>query len=95
MIEMSNEKYRNRYYYKESYETAIGTFATAIVFLFVAILSLFFRTFKFDFIGLDGHTFHICNLFTSPAFCSGSVGIKQLLTSDHLFRSRCPVRWWI
>ncbi|MEE9378436.1 MAG: zinc ribbon domain-containing protein [Candidatus Lokiarchaeia archaeon] len=50
---MSGEnKYRNRYVYKETYETAIGTLATAIVFLFVAILSLFFRSFEITFIGL-------------------------------------------
>ncbi|MFX1298086.1 MAG: zinc ribbon domain-containing protein [Promethearchaeota archaeon] len=50
---MSEEnKYRNRYVYKETYEAAIGTFAVAIVFLFVAILSLFFRTFRIHFIGL-------------------------------------------
>jgi hypothetical protein len=49
---MTDDKYKNRYYYKESYEAAIGTFATALVFLFVAILSLFFRAFDVDFIGL-------------------------------------------
>ena len=46
MIKLSSDKYKHRYYYKESYEAAIGTFATAIVFLFVAILSLFFRGFQ-------------------------------------------------
>lgn len=51
---MTDDKYKNRYYYKEDYTSAIGTFATAIVFLFVAILSLFFRAFNFDFIGLAG-----------------------------------------
>ena len=48
----SEEKYKQRFYYKESYEAAIGTFATAIVFLFVAILSLFFRAYRIHFIGL-------------------------------------------
>ena len=38
---MTENKYKHRYYYKEDYTSAIGTFATAIVFLFVAILSLF------------------------------------------------------
>ena len=52
LIDMSEEKYKHRYYYKESYEAAIGTFAVAIVFLFVAILSLVFLTFKIEFIGL-------------------------------------------
>lgn len=52
MREMSEDKYRNRYVYKETYEAAIGTFAVAIVFLFVAILSLFFRSFRIHFIGL-------------------------------------------
>jgi hypothetical protein len=49
---MTDEKYKHRYYYKEDYTSAIGTFATAIVFLFVAILSLFFRHYNFRFIGL-------------------------------------------
>jgi hypothetical protein len=49
---MVSNKYKDRYYFKESYEAAIGTFAIAIVFLFVAILSLFFRAFNIDFIGL-------------------------------------------
>jgi hypothetical protein len=43
---LSSDKYKNRYYYKESYEAAAGTFVTAIVFLFVAILSLFFKAFN-------------------------------------------------
>jgi hypothetical protein len=49
---MTDDKYKNRYYYKEDYTSAIGTFATAIVFLFVAILSLIFRAINFEFIGL-------------------------------------------
>ena len=52
---MTDDKYKQRYYYKEDYTSAIGTIATAIVFLFVAILSLVFRAFEnFDFIGLAG-----------------------------------------
>ncbi|MHA2325789.1 MAG: zinc ribbon domain-containing protein [Promethearchaeota archaeon] len=74
MIEMSNEKYKNRYYYKESYEAAIGTFATAIVFLFVAILSLFFRAFNIEFIGLASWGFW---LFI-PAFFIFIGGFQQL-----------------
>ena len=49
---MTDDKYKHRYYYKEDYTSAIGTFATGIVFLFVAILSLFFRTYNVEFIGL-------------------------------------------
>ena len=70
----SENKYRHRYYYKESYEAAIGTFATAIVFLFVAILSLFFRTYNIDFIGLAywGYWLFI------PAFFIFIGGFQQL-----------------
>lgn len=49
---MTDDKYKDRYYYKEDYTSAIGTFATGIVFLFVAILSLFFQTYNINFIGL-------------------------------------------
>jgi len=71
---MGEDKYRHRYYYKESYEAAIGTFAVAIVFLFVAILSLFFRTFYIDFIGLAGWGYW---LFI-PAFFIFIGGFEQL-----------------
>ncbi|MFX1310480.1 MAG: zinc ribbon domain-containing protein [Promethearchaeota archaeon] len=71
---MSEDKYKHRYYYKESYEAAIGTFATGIVFLFVAILSLFFRAFNFDFIGLAWWGFW---LFI-PAFFIFIGGFEQL-----------------
>jgi hypothetical protein len=74
MIKMSEDKYRHRYYYKESYEAAIGTFAVALVFLFVAILSLFFRTFNIDFIGLSGWGYW---LFI-PAFFIFIGGFSQL-----------------
>ena len=71
---MSEDKYKHRYYYKESYEAAIGTFAVAIVFLFVAILSLFFRTFNIHFIGLGewGYWLFI------PAFFIFIGGFEQL-----------------
>ena len=75
MIELSSEdKYKQRFYYKESYETSIGTFATAIVFLFVAILSLFFRTYNIFFIGLAewGYWLFI------PAFFIFIGGFQQL-----------------
>ncbi len=71
---MSEDKYRNRYVYKETYEAAIGTFAVAIVFLFVAILSLVFRTFNIDFIGLDSWGYW---LFI-PAFFIFLGGFSQL-----------------
>ncbi|MFX1568416.1 MAG: zinc ribbon domain-containing protein [Promethearchaeota archaeon] len=69
-----DSKYRHRYYYKESYEAAIGTFATGIVFLFVGILSLFFRTFGIPFIGLAwwGYWLFI------PAFFIFIGGFEQL-----------------
>ncbi|MFX0188848.1 MAG: zinc-ribbon domain-containing protein [Candidatus Hodarchaeota archaeon] len=71
---MSEAKYKHRYYYKESYEAAIGTFAVAIVFIFVAVLSLFFRAFEIDFIGLAGWGFW---LFI-PAFFIFIGGFEQL-----------------
>ena len=75
MREMSQEnKYRNRYVYKETYEAAIGTFAVAIVFLFVAILSLFFLKFEIGFIGLDSWGYF---LFI-PAFFIFIGGFSQL-----------------
>ncbi len=69
-----SDKYRHRYYYKESYEAAIGTFAVAIVFLFVAILSLFFLNFNIHFIGLAywGYWLFI------PAFFIFIGGFEQL-----------------
>ncbi|MFW9973030.1 MAG: zinc ribbon domain-containing protein [Candidatus Odinarchaeota archaeon] len=71
---MSEDKYRHRFYYKESYEAAIGTFAVAMVFLFVAILSLFFLHFNIPFIGLAwwGYWLFI------PAFFIFIGGFEQL-----------------
>ncbi|MFW9826028.1 MAG: zinc ribbon domain-containing protein [Candidatus Thorarchaeota archaeon] len=71
---MTEDKYKHRYYYKESYEAAIGTFAVAIVFLFVAILSLFFRAFNLHFIGLADWGYW---LFI-PAFFIFIGGFEQL-----------------
>ena len=71
---MSQDKYKHRYYYKESYEAAIGTFAVAIVFLFVAILSLFFLAFNISFIWLSGWGYW---LFI-PAFFIFIGGFEQL-----------------
>jgi len=71
---MNEDKYKDRYYYKESYEAAIGTFATAIVFLFVAILSLVFRALDISFIGLAWWGFW---LFI-PAFFIFIGGFQQL-----------------
>jgi len=71
---LSENKYKHRYYYKEKYEAAIGTFACAMVFLFVAILSLFFRAYNIDFISLDtwGYWLFI------PAFFIFIGGFQQL-----------------
>lgn len=74
MIEMHEDKYKHRYYYKETYEAAIGTFAVAIVFLFVAILSLFFRAFNIEFIGLA----HWGYWMFIPAFFIFIGGFEQL-----------------
>ncbi|MFW9864507.1 MAG: hypothetical protein ACFFEN_00280 [Candidatus Thorarchaeota archaeon] len=71
---MSEDKYKNRYYYKESYEAAIGTFATGAVFLFVAILSLFFLAFNVQFIGLA----HWGYWLFIPAFFIFIGGFQQL-----------------
>ncbi len=74
---MSEEKYKHRYYYKEKYEAAIGTFAVAIVFLFVAILSLVLNAFEIDFIGLRSWGYW---LFI-PAFFIFIGGFNQLYTN--------------
>ena len=71
---MSEDKYKHRYYYKETYEAAIGTFAVAIVFLFVAILSLFFRAFNIEFIGLANWGYWLL----IPAFFIFIGGFEQL-----------------
>jgi DNA-directed RNA polymerase subunit RPC12/RpoP len=71
---MVSDKYKDRYYYKESYEAAIGTFAVAIVFLFVAILSLFFMAFNINFIGLKSYGYW----FFIPAFFIFIGGFQQL-----------------
>jgi hypothetical protein len=71
---MSHDKYKDRYYHKETYEAAIGTLATACVFLFVAILSLFFRHFNIDFIGLAWWGFWMF----IPAFFIFIGGFEQL-----------------
>jgi hypothetical protein len=71
---MREDKYKHRFYYKESYEAAIGTFAVAIVFLFVAILSLFFLYFNIQFIGLA----HWGYWLFIPAFFIFIGGFEQL-----------------
>ena len=70
----SHDKYKMRYYYKEKYEAAIGTFACAMVFLFVAILSLVLLALDKDFIGLSGWGYW---LFI-PAFFIFIGGFQQL-----------------
>ncbi len=44
---------KDRYFEKHKYEPATGTFATALVFTFVGILSLIFRALRVNFIGLS------------------------------------------
>jgi len=71
----SEDKYKQRYYYKESYEVVIVTFATAIILLFVAILSLIFIAIPFyDPISLHSWGFW---LFI-PAFFIFIGGFQQL-----------------
>lgn len=69
-----SEKYKDRYYNKESYETALGTLVTGIIFLFFACLSLVFRAFDFEFIGLKDWGYW---LFI-PAFFIFLGGFQQL-----------------
>jgi len=73
---MSDTSYK-REYQKQKYEAAIGTFATGIVFLFVAILSLVFIALNIDFIGLSSWGYW---LFI-PAFFIFIGGFDQLYTN--------------
>lgn len=68
---------KREYEKKGNYEAAIGIFATGIVFLFVAILSLVFMTIEVDFIGLRywGYWLFI------PAFFIFIGGFEQLYTN--------------
>jgi hypothetical protein len=76
---MSYDREKHRYYSKQKYEAAIGTFATGIVFLFVAILSLVLRYFpSFDLIGLS---YWGVWLFI-PAFFIFIGGFSQLYTNS-------------
>ena len=74
---MTNDKHKDRYYSKEKYKGAIGTFVTGIVFLAVAILSLILRAMNVDFIGLGSWGFW---LFI-PAFFIFIGGFQQLYTN--------------
>ena len=75
---MSDDRYKNRYYSKKKYEAAIETLGVGIVFLFVAVLSLFFIAFEVDFIGLRwwGYWLFI------PAFFIILGGIQQYYTNN-------------
>jgi len=74
---MSDDKYKNRYYSKKKYEAAIETLGVGLVFLFVAILSLFFIAFNIDFIGLKSWGYW---LFI-PAFFIILGGFSQYYTN--------------
>jgi hypothetical protein len=80
---MSDQRYKNRYYVKGKYEAAIGTIATGLVFLFVAILSLVFRAINFDFIGLSAWGYW---LFI-PAFFIFIGGFTQIYTNNKFQRA--------
>jgi len=75
---MSSDKYRNRYYTKKKYEAAIETLGVGFVFLFVAILSLFFLAFNVNFIGLSSWGYW---LFI-PAFFIILGGVQQYYTNN-------------
>ncbi len=75
---MSSYNYRNRYYSKKKYEAAIETLGCGFVFLFVAILSLFFLAFNVNFIGLSSWGYW---LFI-PAFFIILGGVQQYYTNN-------------
>ncbi|MHA1458488.1 MAG: hypothetical protein ACTSQR_02370 [Promethearchaeota archaeon] len=75
---MSSTNYKNRYYSKKKYEAAIETLGCGFVFLFVAILSLFFIAFNVNFIGLSSWGYW---LFI-PAFFIILGGVQQYYTNE-------------
>lgn len=80
---MTDFSYKREYQKKGNYEAAIGTFAVGLIFLFVAILSLFMRYFNFDFIGLSGWGIFMF----IPAFFILLGGFEQLYTNYKYKRS--------
>ena len=80
---MSSDNYRNRYYSKKKYEAAIETLGCGFVFLFVAILSLFFIAFDVSFIGLNSWGYW---LFI-PAFFIILGGVQQYYTNEKFQKS--------
>jgi hypothetical protein len=80
---MSSNTYRNRYYSKKKYEAAIETLGVGFVFLFVAILSLFFIAFGVPFIGLRSWGYW---LFI-PAFFIILGGVQQYYTNEKFQKS--------
>jgi len=80
---MSSDNYRNRYYSKKKYEAAIETLGCGFVFLFVAILSLFFIAFNVNFIGLNSWGYW---LFI-PAFFIILGGVQQYYTNEKFQKS--------
>jgi len=80
---MTGYSYKREYQKKGKYEAAIGTFATGLVFLFVAILSLIFIALDIDFIALSAWGYW---LFI-PAFFIILGGFEQLYTNYKYKRS--------
>jgi hypothetical protein len=80
---MSSDNYRNRYYSKKKYEAAMETLGCGFVFLFVAILSLFFIAFDVNFIGLNSWGYW---LFI-PAFFIILGGVQQYYTNEKFQKS--------
>jgi len=75
---MSDYHHMNRYYSKKKYEAAIETLGCGFVFLFVAILSLFFLAFNVHFISLSSWGYW---LFI-PAFFIILAGFQQYYTNN-------------
>lgn len=75
---MTSDKYKNRYYKEEKYKAVKGSFICGLVFLVVAIVSLFFLRARIDFLGLRNWGFW---LFI-PAFCILLGAFQQLYTNN-------------
>lgn len=76
-IKLTYDKYDNRYYSKERYEAALGTFMCGVVFALVAVLALVFLAIDVDFISLSSWGYW---LFI-PAFFIILAGFGKLYTN--------------
>jgi len=71
---MGDEKHKNRYYQKDSYEAPMEVFGCAFGFIFVGVLSLVFLALNVSFMGLSGWGYW---LFI-PAFFMCIGGFNQI-----------------